>query len=250
MGTPGVVEITPHADALPPEVQQRLLTALQDTRPAGILVRVGAAVPPRKVNLELRLGTVASLLEPDLRGVHRTVRDKVDEYFAKLPSREPAKINQIVGLVMSVQGVEDVSVVRAWLDDGTDVLGTKAKDELAIDGAPTVLGGLQIGDPNLPTQLTVTILYAKDTPPDKSGIEAALAQQLTKLNAANGGNGGPKRTLSYDDLLGSLPLPKGASVQVSVTGEAGSSQILDKGASYPLTEAERLALRPLELAAK
>jgi uncharacterized phage protein gp47/JayE len=250
VGTPGVIDVTPHADPLSPELEQRLFKAIEDTRPAGVLVRLGKPIPPKKVNLELRLTTVSTLMEQDLRAVHKGVRDKVEAYFAKLPAREPGKINQLVAQVMSVEGVEDVRLMRAWTDDETDVVD-RDQDELDIGGYPTVLGELQLADPNLPTLLTVTIAHAKDKPPDQPKLEEALAKRVGELNqeSAEEGNGGAK--VLYDDLSELPGLPDDAEVQFTLTLETGLSRILAKDKDeYQLTPFERLALRPIELATK
>ena len=44
--------------------------------------------PPRKVDLELSLTTLDSLLEQDLRAAQRSVRENIEDYFARLPVRE------------------------------------------------------------------------------------------------------------------------------------------------------------------
>src|SRR5919202_369945 len=41
--TPGVVRITPHVEALPPDLQQRLLSSLESVRPAGVRVELAPA---------------------------------------------------------------------------------------------------------------------------------------------------------------------------------------------------------------
>jgi Baseplate J-like protein len=225
-GVPGRVEITPHAESIPPELQQRLLTAIEESRPAGVLVTLQGAQPPRKVNLELRLTTIAGLLEQDLRGAQRAAREKIEDYFARLPVREAGSVNRIVGQVLSVPGVQDMSLLSAtWSVDGTveNILNTST-GQLDIGGYPTVLGELHIADPNLPTLLSVTISYPEDEdPPEEPEIQAALTGALTYLNEVNATELTPdsseaeraRRVLSYGKLLHVLPLPgkPGASLE-------------------------------------
>jgi hypothetical protein len=249
-GTPGLIEVTPHADPLSPELEQRLLKAIEDARPAGVLVRLGKPVPPKKVNLELRLTTVSTLMEQDLRAVHAAVRDRVEAYFQKLTPREPGKINQLVAQVLSVTGVEDVRILRAWIDEGQEVLD-REKDELDLRGFPTVLRDLQLADPNLPTVVTVTVAYPEGKVPDRPKLEEALTKRISELNqeAADEENGGAK--VSYDELRKLPGIPKEADVQATFTLETGLSRILAKEADeYELNPYERLALRPVELATK
>ena len=119
----------------------------------------------------------------------------IEDYFARLPVREAGSINRIVGLVLGVPGVEDVRILSAtWLADGVveDVLDT-ASGQLEIGGYPTVLGDLQIADPNLPTLLSVTITHPEgEAPPDVPDIQAALSDALAYLNATER-HGDPSR---------------------------------------------------------
>ncbi len=286
-GAPGYVEITLHAETLSPEQEQRLLTAIEESRPAGVKVLPPRVQPPRKVNLELRLTTVGGLLEQDLRAAQRLVREKIEDYFARLPVREAGSINRIVGLVLGVPGVEDVRLLSStWLADGVveDVLDTST-GQLEIGGYPTVLGDLQIVDPNLPTLLSVTVSHPDDEdPPDVPEIQSALSDALMYLNTANATELPPdaaaaeqsRRILSYGKLLHVIPLPGklGASleefddavvagtppdlpdetavspyrVQFVFTLESGLSRILAGAADedYTLTPFERLSLSGVE----
>jgi uncharacterized phage protein gp47/JayE len=219
---PGHVEITPHAETMPPELQERLLRAIEESRPASVKVKLLGVKPPRKVNLELRLTTANGLLEQDLRAAQRTVREKVEDYFARLPVREAGSINRIVGQVLSVPGVQDMSLLSAtWSVDGSppEVLDIST-GQLDIGGYPTVLGELHIADPNLPTLLSVTITYPEDEdPPEIPDIRADLTDALTYLNEVNAteipadateeeeARERAKRTLTYGKLLHVLPLP-------------------------------------------
>jgi len=225
-GAPGYLEITLHAETISPEEEQRLLTAIEESRPAGVRVTPPRVEPPRKVDLQLRLTTTGGLLEQDLRAAQRSVRGEIEDYFARLPVREAGSINRIVGLVLGVPGVEDVRLLSAtWLADGVveDVLDASA-GQLEIGGYPTVLGDLQIADPNLPTLLSVTVSHPEDEDlPDIPEMQAALSDTLIYLNTVNATElpaDAPeaersRRILPYGKLLRALPLPgkPGASLE-------------------------------------
>ncbi len=280
------VDITPHAQALPPELDQRLRTAIEATRPAGMLVKLKQAEPPRKVDLKLRLTTRSGLLEQDLRAVQRSVRGKIEDYFARLPAREAGSINRIVGLVLGLPEVEDMRILEAsWSFNGTvqDVLDL-ANGQLAIGGFPTVLGKLQITDPNLPTRLQAIVTYPEDeAPPDRPQVQSALANAVIYLNDINASEAATdaRRQLSYGKLLRVVPLPgkPGESledyddavdaggpvptlpdesaispyqVQFVFTLESGLSRIISQASdpAYVLTPFERLSLDSVEVQAE
>ena len=224
---PGYVEITPHAETIEPEREERLLRAIEESRPAGVKVKLLGPQPPSKVNLELRLSTASGLLEQDLRAAQRAVREKIADYFARLPVREAGSVNRIVGQVLSVPGVQDMSLLNATLSTNGKVNGQVNEEpepldistgRLDIGGEPTVLGELHIADPNLPTLLSVTVTYPEDEDaPDDRQIRVALTDALTYLNGVNATEvpdddvgeqeAREKRTLSYGKLLHVLPLP-------------------------------------------
>jgi len=237
--TPGLVEITPHVVTEEqrtrwPELQQRLLTAIEESRPAGVFVTLQGAQPPREVNLEIRLTTRGELLEQDLRAAQRAVREGISDYFTRLPIREVGSINRIVGLTLGVPEVQDMRLLSAtWSVDGTveNVLNTST-GELEIGGFPTVLGELHIADPNLPTLLDVTISYPEnEDPPDEPEIQAALADALAYLNEVNAAEPASdaseaeraRRVVSYGKLLHVLPLPGKPGASLEAYDDAAAS---------------------------
>jgi hypothetical protein len=285
---PGFVTITPHAESIPADLEQRLLTAIDETRPAGVLVTLDKAQPPRKVTLELVLTTAAGMLEQDLRAAQQDVRDGIEDYFTRLPAGDNGSLNKIVGIVLAVNGVEDVRIVSAtWDADGTqeDVLDRDA-GILAISGYPTVLDELQIADPNLPTIISVVVTHpSAETPANGTLIQTNLTDALTYLNSINASEpegtaaDDPRRTVSFGKLLHAITLPgKPAAslsdfddavedgtppalpdettilpyvVEVFITMESGLSRILSTSAdSYLLTPFERLSLSAVEVQAE
>ncbi len=264
---PGLVRVIPHVDPgqLPPELYQRLLQAIEDARPAGVRVvlDLARAVAPQRVDLAVRLTTTKSLLEQDLRAAQRAVRESVADYFARLPTASAASINRIVGLALSVAGVEDVRILSAQVG-GVDKLNLAA-GTIDIAGAPTVLGELQIADPNLPTLLNAVVIYPSTaSPPDRPAIQSALDGLLTALNALNASDSTTpdERTLTYSRLLAGVPLPGIAAtpdpgeatiapyaVRFAITAESGLSRILARqsDAAYTLAPFERISLGGVEL---
>ena len=269
---PGVVTITPHVESLPPDLLQRLADSIELVRPAGVVVQIGSPEPPKKVDLELRLTTGKGLLAQDLRAAQRSVSDKIGDYFQSLPAKDPASINQLVGLALGVDGVEDVKIVTAtWRNGGPpqNVLDVAA-GQLDIAGYATVLGELHIADPNLPTTLSVAVTYPSSADPADSGaIRAAVTDALTAVNSANDSDDG--LTLSYGQLLATVPLPGHTAAAISIppggslptesdvapyavtfvlTLESGLSVVLaDHTGSYEMTPYERLALGNVEATA-
>jgi hypothetical protein len=278
--TPGFVEITPHVDALAPEAQQRLLSAIDAVRPAGVTVTLKAAVPPSRVNLKLRIQSKAGLVQQDLRAIQHTARQQIADYFSNLPAKSAGSLNKLIGLVQNVPGVEEVAILAAtWNVNGveTSVLDT-ANGQLAIAGAATVLGDLQITDPALPVSLNVVVTFpAASAPPDQPSIQSAFNTMTAYLNNRNATPLPPSapaslqqtRALSYGKLLRVLPLPTKPSATLAdydaaspqpalptaagiapykatftFTAESGVANILaaDADPAYTLAPFERLAL--------
>lgn len=278
---PGRVEITPHVDAITPEARQRLLSAIDAVRPAGVIVTLKDTVPPRKVNLSLRLTTKTGLLQQDLRAVQHSVRQKISDYFANLKAKDPGSINKIIGLAQSVDGVDDMTLVSASWNPGTgevSVLDT-AKGQLAIGGFPTVLGNLQITDPALPVSLDVVVTFPKATAPaDQPAIQSALNAMAAYVNDFNAKPiptaQQQKAVLSYGKLLRVVPLPnkpgatladydattpapalpKAADVApykptFTLTAESGVTVVLagDADPAYTLAPLERVAISSVQV---
>ncbi len=277
---PGFIEITPMEETLTPEQEQRMRKAIEDTRPAGVQVVLKGSQPPRKVHLEIRLSTVSGLLEQDLRTIQRGVRQKIENYFTKLPADAAGSVNRIVGLVLSFEEVDDVRLLSAtWDVEGVaeDVLDRET-GQLMIKDFPTILGDLQIADPNLPTQLTLMMTFPEgEELPDPDRIKVELTTAITYLNDVNASEDTEEaiQALSYGKLLrvvtlpgkpgesleefdsavgsgGSIPeLPTGSlpyEVKFIFTLESGLSRILVQPQnSYILTGFERLTLGGVEL---
>jgi hypothetical protein len=224
----GRVLITPHAETLAPELRQRINTAIQDARPAGVHVKLAEDVaPPTKVDLKLRITTAGDLLEEDLRGAQEAVRAKIGDYFDRLSAVEAVSLNRIIGLVLAVPEVEDVHVFQ---------------EPPKLKGTPKTLGLLEILDPNLPTSLRVVVKYppAADLP-DKPAIESRINAMLTyvnQLNAAETLDDELRRRLSTPKLLYVIPLPVADKPQGSL--QEYDQQVAD-GLSPDVPQPEEIA---------
>ncbi len=261
--SPGFVTVTAHAGTLPPTLNQRVLSAIQDVRPAGVRVSLAGQQPPQSVDLALRLVTGSSLLEQDLRAAHDAVRAGIGDYFDTLPVREAGSVNRLVGIALGVPGVEDVRLVSASVN-GTEVLDRDA-GILAIADMPTVLGKLNIADANLATVVLAAITFPEGEPPPDvaqatASIEAAIAY-VNGLNAseplpsgtAEGDADRARRSLSFGKLLLVTPLPNHAASSLETHDDAvaaGTATALPDGSavlpyrvSFIFTQATDLAQR-------
>jgi len=213
--SPGVITVTPHAGALDPELKQRLLTAIHETRPAGVQVNLAAPVVPWNVHLELTLITRPGLLPEEVRGLHDRIRASLTDYFDALEARSNGSINKVIGAALTEEAVEDVQLTSATWDDGgadppapVNVLDREA-GLLLLEGNPTVLSDVKFIDSGLPASLSILVIYPDgEAPPDETAIESALSQataylsEQAELNAAES-----NRTLSFARLFHALPLP-------------------------------------------
>jgi hypothetical protein len=275
---PGVVVVRPVAQALSPERHAQLLRALEEARPAGVRLELAGTEVPVGVDLSLRIATRAGIAEADRRAAHEAVRSAVTDYFAALPVKDNASINRIVGDVLAVTGVEDVTLLSANL-----LLGSGAENRLnaaggVIDlaGVATALSGVSISDPLLPTHVDFAVSFpAANAVPDANQITAALDTAFSHLSdRAAGGGTGTEHTLSYGKLLHVLPAPLGdgatlaafdaASPQPALPTDAGDyavSLFLEQangltrvlsgdGDAYVLAEGERLSLGAVSVEAE
>lgn len=278
---PGVIEITPHDDNLSPEQLLQLQTELELTRPAGVMVTLTTPLTPLTVDLGLRLTTRDKLVESELKGAHAKVRKLVEAYFSELPARSNASLNQLVGQILSVPQVEDVTIhSAATSSNGTTT--NRVEPEAGIinlAGEPTVLGNLSIADPNLPSELDLVIRFpAEEAIPEQPKIESALSAMLAYLNELSETTFDPndsdqlaKRGLTLGKFLWTLPLPGHSAASLSEYDQApgslpepddilpyhvevvitqptsGSKLLADPGTSYQLEPSERLILSSLSI---
>lgn len=211
---PGVVVVNPVAGDLTPERREQLLSALEDARAAGVVIELAGAQPPEQVEIEIDLTTRADLMEADRAAAHEAVRAAIEAYFAALPIREDARVNPIVGLVLAVPGVEDVTIVSAGVrkSDGTaeDRLDPTA-GIIALAGAPARLSELSISDAALPTKADLRISFpASAAAPDRNAITAAVEAAFTYLaTQAAIPAAADVLALSFGKLLRVLPAPVG-----------------------------------------
>ena len=235
---PGIVHVTPHAAALTPEVRLQLERALLDARPAGVVVHLADAQPPRLVHVALRVTTADGLLAADRRAVQHQARDAIAAYFETLAVRATASISRLLTLVGALPGVTDVQVVSAVStaadgSDGRDVLDPTA-GVLQIAGEPTVLGDLDIADPALPTRIAVLVTHATTADPvNVPALQAALDQAVAALNAIASDPAAAEdlRTLGYARLRTLLPLPDQPAPPTLAAIDDGSVATTDGSAS-------------------
>lgn len=281
MAKVGHVKIIPHVEELPPEIRQRIETAIKDSRPVGVNVYIDDTIkPPAKVDLTLRIITSSDLLEQDLRAIQDDVRENIADYFSSLPINEPGSVNRIIGLVLGIPEIQDIQFVEAKVNGTVVSEAELAEGQLGVAETTTQLGNLEIIDPNLPTLLRVMITYPENQDsPNLPQIENALNTMLTDLNDMNAAeevDNPNKRSLEFGKLLYVLPLPLDAAVkpegsikdvwtgpvpaaltpagidpyqvQFVFTMESGLSQTLVRESdAYQLTAFERLSLAAVEI---
>lgn len=277
----GQVKVIPHVDKLEPEISQRINAAISDSRPVGVNVFLDESVKaPTKVDLTLRIVTSTDLLEQDLRSAQESVREKIGDYFSRLPINEPGSVNRIIGLVLGISEIQDMQIIEAKADGVVISEEDLGKGQLGVAEKTTQLGTLEIIDPNLPTLLRVVITHPEVAdPPNPPEIENALNTMLAELNDMNNTeevDDPEKQSLDFSKLLYVLPLPLETSVkpegsihevwtgaiptaltpadiapyevQFVFTMESGLSQTLVTDLdSYQLTEYERLTLAAVEI---
>lgn len=210
----GEVTVTFHSGNLPPERKQEIEKAIDDVRPAGIVMHYVYASAPQRVDLELRIYTDTSLLPQELRAVQDQIREGIGDYFATLEVKAAGSINKLIGRVLADPRVLDVRFLSVSAG-GTDVL---QRDSGLIDiaGTPTELGDLVITDPNLPTVVQLKVSF----PANRDSVDATLMEQamrddiayLNELNAVElGASPAPEalaqRALGFGKLALALPLP-------------------------------------------
>lgn len=208
VGKPGFVEVAPHVESMSDELLQRVEKAIEDSKPAGVKVTLVTEVPPQKINLRLRIDTATSLLEAELRGIQDSIREQIDDYFASLPVKENGSVNKVIGMVLGVADVKDMQILS--VTNAADELLDFSSGSLELAGLTTMLGDLEIIDPNLPTRLQIFIA----APPgadlvDEPAVDDALVAVMALLNELNLDGAAVVQELSFGQLLYLLPLPVG-----------------------------------------
>lgn len=221
--TPGTIKVQIHGNTLSDEQELRLKTELYQVRPAGVQIEYPAGVSTAVVDLELRLQTASGLLDTDLKRIQAEIKQRFTEYFEKLPTQENARTTKLIGLAMTVNGVEDLAIVSAKVS-GTNALDP-VKGEIGVVGKPTQLGALNLVDPALTTELALTVRFPRKRPdpdnagqeidtaiPDQAALAGALQLAITYLNSSNQTDAMTTaltqlRTLSFGKLALTLPLP-------------------------------------------
>jgi hypothetical protein len=269
-GNTGLVNVIPHTEnVLEGDLFNRVNTAIQEARPAGVEVKIEGHEPPTPIDLVIRLTTSPDLLEADLRAAQELARQKISDYFAELPASENGSVNRIIGLVLGIAEIQDMEII-----DSSPVI---SNGQFQVANQTTVLGNLEIIDPNLPTRLEVVITYP-DTHdiPEQTGITDAMqvaVDQVNSMNASDSPDDDPLRELSFARLLYVLPLPpetlahgvfdeivEGTAVlpaesdadpyiaQFVLTRQSSVSRIVEAGSEgYTLTPFERLTFAGVQI---
>ena len=275
--------MTPQATDLSPERVAQLIADLDAARPAGVRIEVLGVSVPLAVDIALKLITQERLPEADLKRAHDGVRTALADFFTALPLRSDASVNQIVGRVLAVPGVEDVQLLSARVhvvEDGVETLEERldaANGVIDLADDATVLGELQIADPNLPTGVSVVVRFpTAGTAPDPGQMETALATALAYVNDAATTSSPDdaaeiaRRTISLGKVLRVLPLP-GRTPQTLASLEPGDTlptvadvapvvvsvfvqqsngltkTLVDGASTYVMTPGERLGLTGVTL---
>ncbi len=205
-GQPGFVEVVPHVEGMTDELEQRVEKAIDDARPAGVQVSLETAVRPQKINLRLRIETNASLLEEELRGIQDSIREQIGDYFASLPVKENGSVNKVIGMVLGIADVKDMQILSVTDTEGVSLVITDGG--LGLAEQTTLLGDLEIIDPNLPTRLHIIIAAPSDADlVDEPAVDNALVAVMAGLNDLNQDGSHVVQELSFEQLLYLLPLP-------------------------------------------
>ena len=203
---PGLVEVAPHIDNMSDELMLRVEKAIEDAKPAGVMVNLLRVVPPQRINMQLRIDTNTSLLETELRGIQDSIREQIDDYFASLPLKENGSVNKLIGLVLSNAGVNDMQILS--VTDGGDAPLDFSAGSLGLAEQTTMLGELEIIDPNLPTRLQIVIGAPSDSDLiDEPVVNKSMVATMATLNEQNFDGAHVVEALSYQQLLYLLPLP-------------------------------------------
>ncbi len=266
VGQPGFVEVAPHVEEMTDELKLRVEKAIYDAKPAGVVVKLLKKVSPMKINLRLRIDTNTSLLEDELRGIQDNIRELIDDYFSSLPVKENGSVNKVIGLVLGISDVQDMQILT--VTDATDTPLDFSSGSLGLAGQTTLLGELEIIDPNLPTRLQIVIAAPAEADlVDEPAVDDAMVALVAALNDLNLNGAHVVQQFSFEQLLYLLPLPPEGEaggtleqlqneaptlpdsvavdpyeVQFLFTQENGLSQTLSAdGQVYPLTAFERLS---------
>jgi hypothetical protein len=219
---PGKIEVLIHDGNLTPEQQKRLKFDVNAAKPAGVEVDYVYGPAPLAVDLEIRLTTAPGLIEADLQRIQTQVRAGIEDYFARLPLKAPGSLAKLTGIALAVPGTEDLAFVSATAG-GLDVLDAVG-GQLKLKDKVTRLGTLTLVDNALPTKLHATVRYPNDKAiPDQAGIQAALEQAASYLNALSTATPPASealRTLTWDRMLRAMPLPGLAAADLAAVDAA------------------------------
>jgi len=239
---PGVVVVQPVALELTPERREQLMAALDDVRAAGVVVELAGIQAPEQVELEIDLVTRDGLADTERSAAHESVRKAIEEYFSALPIREDARLNPIIGSVLAVPGVEDVTIVTAGVrkpDGSSEDRLNSTTGTISLAGSPARLAELSISDAALPTKADLRIVFPISAiAPDRNALISALEATFAYL-AAKAAEPAAADVLafSFGKLLRILPTPVGqaATLQTYDNAPAPKPALPSSAGDYVVT---------------
>lgn len=243
----GSIQVVVHdGNALPNEQRARLEASVKAVKPAGVAVSFDYGQAPRVVDLDVQISTAANLLESDLKRIQAEITKRFGDYLAQLAIDSDGSATRLIGLAMTVEGVEDIKI-NAARGDGADILDKPERGQLQLSGRSTRMGSLKLVDPSLATRLVATVRFPKDAPgiPDQAAIRSALQGAVEYLNEINASampasaTERARRALGWGKLARIVPLPGHSALALKAYDDAQGQS----GAPVPATAAQLAPFR-------
>lgn len=269
----GVVNVIPHVSELLPDMRQRILSAIEQARPVGVNVLLASDVSaPALLDFSLKISTSNQLLPQQLRAAQNTLHQLLQDYFGKLGVAEEGSVNQLIGKILAISGIDDVEIINAQIQ-GEEVPLDLTNGSFGLAKRTSKIGEVEIIDPNLPTYLNVVIRFPGNVEsPNPATIDNQLSLVIAALNESNLGAAPVAANLTRSLLLHLLPLPGKTAgsltdfaekltpdtnetiapyhVSFVFTKQTGSSQLVEQNSDeYVLSSFEQISLARVELIA-